>query len=79
MSRGTVLTALNDLLMCTSSRYLDECIESKNIILNAFDEKDREIKSRDKTIELMDKEMISVRKECEHYKRNSCIARSDEQ
>ena len=71
MSRGTVLTALNDLLMFTLSRYLDECIESKNIILNAFDEKDREIKSRDKIIDLMNKEMIRLRQELEHY--NRCI------
>ena len=56
------------------SFYDEECepiYEDRDLVNDIYDYFENEIKSRDKTIEFMNKEMIRLRQEIQHY--DSCI------
>jgi len=48
--RNSILRNINKLMLCTSSKYLDECVEAKNNILDIADELESEIRSKDAQI-----------------------------
>jgi len=48
--RSSILKNINKIMLCTSSKYLDECIEAKNNILDITDELESKMRIKDEEI-----------------------------